>query len=97
MNISIQRTTGFLIILFILISTFSCDMLETSGSADRIDWEDGEQIIPADDQHLDEETRTLYQKDAEKLAVRYINETEPDRTDIPEELIDLLYNGRYRK
>jgi len=93
MNISIQRTTGFLITFLILVTAVSCDMLGTSGSPDRIDWEDGEQIIPADDQHLDEETRALYQKDAEKLAVRYINETEPERTNIPGALVDLLYNG----
>lgn len=77
----------------LFLAANACEVVGDSGSAGPIDWENGENIIPANDESLSSEQRERYLKDAEKLAVRHINEREATQTEIPQELVDLYYNG----
>lgn len=86
--IKINICLGLLISIF-LLST--CDNI--TGESGFADFEDGPEIVPAEDQHLSEELRTQYREDAEKLAIRYVNKRDSTQTEIPEDLIDYLYNG----
>lgn len=81
------------VLWILLLAASSCTVVGDSGNLDPIDWQNGENIIPADDELLSSEQRNLYQKDAEKLAVRHINRLDSTEADIPQELVDLLYNG----
>lgn len=78
-------------ILFLIAS--ACEVVGDSGSAGPIDWQNGENIIPANDESLSSEQRERYQMDAEKLAVRHINEMDATQTEVPQELVELYYNG----
>lgn len=83
-----------LILLLSLTIVSSCgDLIGSSDSAEAMNWNEGGGIAPADDQHLSEEQRERYRQDAEKLAVRYINDRDSTQTAIPENLVALLYNG----
>lgn len=73
-----------------------CSCSDLTNLSDRqgiINWENGETIVPAEDEHLSEEARSRYRTDAEKLSLRYVNETAPDQIEIPGELVDLFYHG----
>jgi len=83
----------FPVLLILLIIASSCTVVGDSGTADRFDWQNGESIVPANDELLSSEQRQLYRKDAEKLAVRHINELDSTQTEIPQKLVDLLYKG----
>ncbi len=87
----LNRSTYFLAV--ILIMSACTNFLDSSNSLNTIDWQNGEEIVPADDNHLSEEQKERYLQDAEKLAIRYINEEHPTQTEIPQQLIDLFYNG----
>lgn len=91
-----DRFILFLILVFGLLLVHGCNQLtgsESDGLASSPNLADGETIAQADDQHLSEEQRTLYRRDAEILSVRYINEKDSTQTGIPETLINTLYNG----
>lgn len=88
-----DRIYGYLLAALLILIGVSCDAINTGTSPGNIDWEDGEQIVPAEDSHLDEEVQATYREDAEKLAVRHINEKDPTQTEIPDALISLLYNA----
>lgn len=50
-------------------------------------------VASAGDDELSEEQQLLYRQDAERLAIRFINGRDSTQTDIPETLIQNLYNG----
>ncbi len=50
-------------------------------------------IASAGNDKLSEEQQLLYRQDAERLAIRFVNERDSTQTDIPEALIQNLYNG----
>jgi hypothetical protein len=50
-------------------------------------------MIEADDSFLSEEKKEWYRIDAKKLSLKYLNDADPDRIDIPVELVDLFYHG----
>lgn len=83
----------FPVLWILLITASSCTVIGDSGNIVPIDWQNGESITPADDTQLSSEQRELYRKDAEKLAVRYINERDSSQPEIPQELVELFYNG----
>lgn len=90
-----HNSTGYIymiLLMFLLISS-SCDVVGNSDNDDNIDWKDFGELVPADDELLSDEQRAAYRQDAEKLAVRYINEEDSTQTEIPEELIELYYHG----
>lgn len=88
-----KRKTGYLILMIIcLLHLNSCDVVSTE-STKLAEWQNFGEIVFADDQLLPDEKREQYLKDAEKLAVRYINNKDSTQTEIPQGLIDLLYNG----
>lgn len=64
----------------------------TAADAGPLSWEE-HTMARAHDANLSEERRSRYRKDAEKLAVRYINNRDSTQTEIPPELVNLLYNG----
>lgn len=76
--------------LFGLVIAFGCDLAGNSESTDEIG---SFKMAPAEDQHLNEELKKAYRTDAEKLAIRYINDRDSTQAEIPEELINFLYNG----
>ena len=92
-----KRYDGYLLpvmwIFLLLIAASSCSVVGDSGTQDPIDWENGESIVPANDELLSDEQRASYLEDAEKLAVRHINERDSTQAEIPQELVDLFYNG----
>ncbi|NGP75002.1 hypothetical protein G3570_00035 [Balneolaceae bacterium YR4-1] len=79
--------------MVLMLTASSCTVIGDSGGGSPIDWENGEGIVPADDESLSSEQKERYQLDAEKLAVRYINDRNSTQTEIPQELTDLFYNG----
>lgn len=84
---------SLLLIAAILITSSCSNLVGNSERSSAIEWQKGEDIVQANDDHLSEEQQELYLEDAEKLSVRYINEKDPTQTEIPQQLIDLLYNG----
>lgn len=81
----------FLLVIFLVAS--SCDVVGNSENSGSLDWQNGENIVPADEELLSSEQQEQYLKDAEKLAVRHVNKQDSTRTEIPQGLVDLLYNG----
>lgn len=88
---TLNQFTTYLILLFSFTIITSCG--DITGSSDTSASINDEGIVPADDQHLSKEQRARYLQDAEKLAVRYINDKDSTQTGIPGNLVDLLYNG----
>lgn len=89
-----KRKTGYLILMIICLPLLSsCDVVQSTESTELAEWQNFGEIVIADDQLLPDGTKEQYLKDAEKLAVRYINNKDSTQTEIPEDLIDLLYNG----
>lgn len=89
----IYGINSYLILTVIFLITSSCNVVGNSENSGFLDWQNGENIVPADDGLLSSEDQAQYLKDAEKLAVRHINEKDPTQTEIPQDLVDLLYNG----
>jgi hypothetical protein len=86
------RTSFYLLAALFLIS--SCTNLTgNSESLDSSGLQYSVQILPADVGQLSDEQKSLYLEDAEKLAIRYVNNKDSTETEIPQRLIDLLYNG----
>lgn len=84
----------FLFGLVLLISACSGTDMSTNavGDSASIGWE-GIEMVAADDQSLSNDRKTKYLMDAEKLAVRLINNRDSTQTRIPDALINLFYNG----
>ncbi len=81
----------------ILFMASGCsDPLGISDGNDSIDWRNGESIPPVESPELSEKEKQKYRTDAEKLAVRRVNQLDSSQTDIPEKLVDHLYNGLVR-
>ena len=92
----ITRYLSMLSLLFIGIScgesfdggTASFDVLNASEASSEIIF-----IEDADESNINEETKARYREDAEKLAIRFVNNDNPDRTRIPRIMIQSFYNG----
>lgn len=84
---------SFYLIAALFITSSCTDLTGSSESPENSDFQTDIQILPADDEQLSEEQKTLYLLDAEKLAVRYVNNKDSTQTEIPQSLIDLFYNG----
>ncbi|GEM_PF-1133258 len=80
--------------LVLLLSACSGNELSTNsvGDSGAVSWE-GMTMIEANAYSLSNDRKSKYRMDAEKLAVRYINNRDSTQTDIPEALIKLFYNG----
>ncbi len=78
---------------FLAISICACSDVTNFSGQEVIDWINDDTIAPAGDDHLSEEERSWYLTDAEKLSLRYIDEIDTDKIEIPQELVDLFYNG----
>jgi len=77
-----------------LLTIAACgDLLNDSGSSAVFDWKKAPAIAEGNDQLLTEQQKQNYIRDAEIIAVRYVNQRDSTQTDIPDELIDILYNG----
>lgn len=88
------RLISWLIVLSGMSVICACgNVTGNSDSSNATGWDENFKMSRAEDQHLSGEQRTAYTQDAEKLAVRYINEEDSTQTDIPQELIGVLYNG----
>ncbi len=88
-----NKKIGYLILMMICLPLLnSCDVVSTE-STELAEWQNFGEIVFADDPFLPDERREQYLKDAEKLAVRYIYKNDSTQTEIPQGLIDLLYNG----
>ena len=82
---------GVILIPFTLLS---CNELISPVDGDNpLDWENGDAIEDADDNHFSESELERFQNNAEILAVEYILDAHPDQAEIPNELVDLFYNG----
>lgn len=92
-----MRSTKLTLLCTFLIGSLaiiSCGSLSVNPDQSPVlDWNNAPQISEGNDQLLTHEQRNAYQKDAEILAVRYINERDSTQTEIPDKLINLLYNG----
>ncbi len=79
----------------ILIMTVSCDnLLDTGGETEPpIDWDDGHGIAEAEDGHLSGEEIEKWKKSARELAIRTVRAEDSTRTDIPDDLVSMYYNG----
>ncbi|MDX1670921.1 MAG: hypothetical protein R3211_01165 [Balneolaceae bacterium] len=82
-----------LLILFSYLLIGCTDSLTNPIENADINWETDDTIAPADDRGLTQEQRKSYRMDAEKLAVRYINDKDSTDTEIPDNLIELFYHG----
>lgn len=90
-----MRSIWFYFLLGLVLVLSACSSTTdsaTESDAAAISWE-GLQIVQANDENISEERRANYRKDAEKLAVRYINNKDSTQTHIPGGLINLFYNG----
>lgn len=83
----------FLVGLFLLIGACNQPTGVTTGPSGPLDWQKGDIIQESSPDELSEDKKEKYRIDAEKLAVRRINELDSTRTDIPTKLVDHLYNG----
>lgn len=83
-------TAGLLLILAI-----SCDNLLDTGDQIEppLDWENGQGIVEAEDGHLSEEVTDKWMKSAQELAIRAVRADDSTRTDVPDELVEMFYNG----
>lgn len=82
------------VFLFVLLLLNSCgDILSNGGELEPIDWQNGDGIIAPDENNLSDAEKEAYTKSAEKLAVRYMETEDSTKIEIPEALIDVLYNG----
>lgn len=89
-----KRILGCLFLTVICLPCLnSCDVVQSTESTELAEWQNFGKIVVADDHLIPEEKREQYLKDAEKLAVRYIDKKDSTQTEIPQDLIDLLYNG----
>lgn len=92
-----MKTSGYMLsaILATLVFLFtSCgDILNSSDDLEPIDWKNGDGIAAPDESSLDENEKERYTKGAEKLAIRYIQAEDSTEIEIPESLIEVLYNG----
>lgn len=87
-------TFPLLLIVLTSITIGACSgFLGNSEESNSTDWEQETGIIPGNEQQLSEEQQQAYHLDAERLAVRFINNTDSTRTTIPDKLITNLYNG----
>lgn len=85
---------GYIILMITCLPLLiSCDVVQSTESTELTDWQNFEEIVPANDRLVPDEKRDRYFKDAEKLAVRYINKKDSTQAEIPQDLIDLLYHG----
>lgn len=85
----------FCFLMSILLLLCACSGADrTTGALDgaSVSWE-GFTMARASDQNLSNGRMSKYRKDAEKLAVRFINNRDSIQTKIPEALINLFYNG----
>ena len=92
---NLNQIAGCISVVFLLFIGVSCgDTTDniTSNSPDQAFNEDIF-ITTADDSNIDEETKALYREDAEKLAIRFVNNDSPQQTQIPSSLIQSFYNG----
>ncbi len=89
----LHGTNSYLVLLLMFLISGSCNVVGNSENSGFLDWQNGENIVPADDELLSSEEQAQYLKDAEKLAVRHINKQDSTQTEIPQGLVDLLYNG----
>ncbi|MFH5830875.1 hypothetical protein [Halalkalibaculum sp. DA384] len=89
------RTTRFIISILTICVLSTCDGLldSTNSRLDTIDWREGAEIVPAPEDSLSAELQQAYRQDAEKLAIRYVNNSDSTETAIPSPLIDRIYNG----
>jgi hypothetical protein len=80
--------------LFLFPVFISCGNISSDpGLTTIFHWKEDPEITEANDQKLTEEQQNQYRRDAEILAVRYINTKDSTQTEIPNGLINLLYNG----
>lgn len=85
--------------LVILIGTLSIsfsgcnNFLGSSDTMEPIDWQNGEIIVAADESGYSEEDIAAFTEGAEKQAIRYVEIEDSVQTEIPDKLVDLLYNG----
>jgi len=85
---------NLLLLLMTAMLFISCDnVLDSGDDAPPVDWENGQTIVEADDEHLSETEVQEWRKSAVELALRTISETDSTKTEIPSELIDLYYNA----
>lgn len=91
-----NNTITTLLLIAIGMSTISaCNgLLDSSNSQPNpISWQEGTEIIKGSEENLSEKEQQAYRADAEKLAIRYINNADSTQTTIPDKLIGNLYNG----
>ena len=86
-----QIIIGVIIIPFTLLSCY--DLVSPADGDRSLDWERGDAIEDADDNHFSESELERFQSNAEILALEYILDAHPDQPEIPNELVDLYYNG----
>jgi hypothetical protein len=86
--------TFYLFLLSVLLIGACDEIAGSSESANALSDEAGSfSIASAGDEGLSEEQQLLYREDAERLAIRFINGRDSTQTNIPERLIQNLYNG----
>lgn len=82
-----------LLLTSILLITGCGDFLNSNDGLEPIDWKNGDGITAPDESSLSEEEKESYTEGAEKLAIRYIEVEDSTQIEIPESLIEVLYNG----
>jgi len=81
-------------VILISLTLLSCnELVSPVDGGPPLDWQDGEAITDADDSHFSESELERFQKNAKILAVEYILDAHPDQEKIPNELVELYYNG----
>lgn len=94
MNSSAHKTNLLLFSLLFLGIAGGCNLLGgDDNGAPPLNWQDGEIIEAGNEDQLTESQRNLYQMDAERLSVRLTRNQDSTETEIPQALIDHLYNG----
>lgn len=86
-------TLFFLLASFVLLALNGCDLTNSNSLSNRTGWELGPEIIAGPEEELTEEQQNSYRADAEKLAIRYVNNSDSTETSVPDKLVENLYNG----
>ncbi|NGP87240.1 hypothetical protein G3569_02645 [Aliifodinibius halophilus] len=84
----------FLMGVLIVSGVLSCSNVAGGGKKlSEISLQNGKKLVEANDSDLSKQEKQRIQQIAEKLAVRYVNNRNPDQVKIPEEIISFFYNG----
>lgn len=94
MNKQLTYVLAALTVISIFVIGISCDNITSPASGlPSQGWQDIPEVRDADGGSLTDSVKAEYMRSAEELAIQLIIESDPKQIEIPESLIQILYNG----